>query len=143
MSKAFCRTRNQSPSILFPFHSVFQGSSINMKWFCFFFVNSLLGQPRQPFNQLNEIVNQLTLYPIPIIPPSMMGHATAPFSVPSSPATLHVGVQRPFVRRAIENGISSPDILVALLSTFCSMNPFVGPPAVNVKEELSYAYGIV
>jgi hypothetical protein len=73
----------------------------------------------------------------------MMGHATAPFRVPNSPATLHVGVQRAFVRRAIENGISEPDILIALLSTFCSINPFVGPPSINMKEELYNAYRIV
>lgn len=95
------------------------------------------GQADSHSEQLKGIVDYITLRPIPLIPPSMMGYVSAPFRVPGSSEYSHVGIQRAFVRRAIEFGINEPDILIALLSTFCSSNPFIGSPSVDVRQELS------
>lgn len=92
--------------------------------------------PIIPSGDLNAIVLDIIMNPFPLIPPTMIGEKTLLFRAPGSPVSPQVSIQRAFVRRAIEFGVSEPDVLVALLSTFCTSSPFIGPPSINMKDEI-------
>ena len=73
-------------------------------------------------------VHQLTMFPTPLFPPSMLGEARDPQGPPHLPPIGHPVIQRAFLTRAIGSGITSWDTLATLLSCFCITSPFLGLP---------------
>ena len=79
-------------------------------------------------DQLKLVVNQITLYPVPLIPPDMIGHSNPPATSPHNIAGGHPIIQRAFLQRAYESGFTSWIHLADMLRCFCETNPFLGMP---------------
>jgi hypothetical protein len=79
-------------------------------------------------DQLKLVVNQITLYPIPLIPPDMIGHSNPPAASSHNIADGHPIIQRAFLQRAYESGFTSWIHLADMLRCFCETNPFLGMP---------------
>ena len=83
-------------------------------------------------------VHQLTMFPTPLFPPSMIGEARDPYSPSDRAPVGHPGIQRAFLLRAIGSGITTWPELSVLLSCFCTTSPFLGLPYHQLIGELLF-----
>ena len=79
-------------------------------------------------DDIKHRVHTLTLFPIPLFPPSMIGATHDPVSPTDRAPVGHPVIQRAFLVRAIHSGITTWHELAVLLGYFCTTNPFLGLP---------------